>query len=174
MQGINVAALQQWLLEQDAESEINWLDYGGLGNKLAYFLDGGSHPYAVEMAAHLKQWFGPANPKEGKSLVGFEEPYNWPRAPPCLLAAVTQLRDVLVQGMPGVDMRSKTGDTLAVFGHAVFLNALAVAVGEAVGIGNSKDLVGGMDLGETQGIMVDATAKSITLLGAYDGGATVR
>ena len=85
-----------------------------------------------------------------------------------------ELRDVLVQGMPGVDMRSKTGDTLAVFGHAVFLNALAVAVGEAVGIGNSKDLVGGMDLGETQGIMVDATAKSITLLGAYDGGATVR
>lgn len=86
----------------------------------------------------------------------------------------SELRDVLVQGMPTVDMRSKTGDTLAVFGHAVFLNALAVAVGEAMGIDNAGALVGGMDLGETQGIMVNGKAKKIELCGAYDGGATMR
>ena len=88
--------------------------------------------------------------------------------------ATEELRDVLVAGMPTVDMRSKSGDTLAVFGHAVFLNALAVAVGEAMGLANAKDLVGGMDLGETQGIMVDGAAKTIQLEGAYDGGATMR
>ena len=85
-----------------------------------------------------------------------------------------ELRQVLEAGMATVDMRSTSGDTIAVFGHAVFLNALAVAVGEAMGIPNAKDLVGGMDLGETQGIMVDGASKSIGLCGAYDGGATVR
>ena len=86
----------------------------------------------------------------------------------------TELHDVLAAGMAGVDARSKSGDTLAVFGHAVFLNAMSVAVGEAMGIENAKALVGGMDLGETQGIMCDAKAKSIELYGAYGGGATMR
>jgi len=86
----------------------------------------------------------------------------------------TELQEVLVAGMPGMDMRSPSGNTLAVFGHAVFLNALAVAIGEAMGIENSKTLVGGLDLGETQGILCDATKKTIELEGAYDGGATMR
>ena len=84
------------------------------------------------------------------------------------------LNDVLVAGLPTVDMRSSTGDTLAVFGHAVFLNAVAVAVGEAMGIVNAGELVGGMDLGETQGIMCNASSKTVELCGAYDGGATTR
>ena len=91
------------------------------------------------------------------------------------MAKVTgDLCEVLTAGMPAVDMRSSQGDTLALFGHAVFLNAVAVAVGEAMGIENAAALVGGMDLGETQGIMCDAAAKSIVLCGAYDGGATTR
>ena len=76
--------------------------------------------------------------------------------------------------MPSVDLRSASGDTLAIFGHAVFLNALAVAVGEAMGITNAMALVGGMDLGETQGIMCNASTKTIELHGVYDGGATMR
>ena len=62
----------------------------------------------------------------------------------------SELTSVLVAGTPAMDMRSSSGNTLAVFGHAVFLNALAVAVGEAMGIRKAKELVGGMDLGETQ------------------------
>ena len=78
----------------------------------------------------------------------------------------TELRDVLVAGMPAVDMRSKTGDTLAVFGHAVFLNAVAVAVAEAMAIPQADDVVAVLELGEAQGILCDASAKSVTLLTA--------
>jgi broad specificity phosphatase PhoE len=91
------------------------------------------------------------------------------------MAKVTaELAEVLTAGLPTVEMRSSSGNTVAIFGHAVFLNALAVAVGEAMGIGNAMELVGGMDLGETQGIMCDASAKTIQLCGVYDGGATTR
>lgn len=86
----------------------------------------------------------------------------------------SELKDVLLAGMETVNMRSKSGDTIAVFGHAVFLNALSVAVGEAMGIENAAALVGGMDLGETQGIMCNSVAKTIELCGAYGGGATMR
>lgn len=48
------------------------------------------------MALHLKQWFGPTNPKEGNGLTGFEEPASWDRVPLCVLTAVEQLRQVLV------------------------------------------------------------------------------
>jgi len=84
------------------------------------------------------------------------------------------LHEVLSAGLPGVDMRSSKGDTLAVFGHAVFLNAVAVAVGEAMGMADADAMVGGMDLGETQGILCNASTKTIELLGAYGGGATMR
>lgn len=58
------------------------------------------------------------------------------------------------------------GNTVAVFGHAVFLNAVSVAIGEAMAIPSAEELVAGMELGETQGIMCDAGAKSITLCSA--------
>jgi len=83
-----------------------------------------------------------------------------------------ELHEVIAAGL--VEAGGGSGDTVAVFGHAVFLNAVAVAVGEAMGIDNAGELVGGMDLGETQGIMCNASAKKIELLGAYDGGATMR
>jgi len=55
------------------------------------------------------------------------------------------------------------GDTVAVFGHAVFLNAVAVAVGEAMEIAQAEDLVAVLELGEAQGILCDADAQSVSL-----------
>jgi len=55
------------------------------------------------------------------------------------------------------------GDTVAVFGHAVFLNAVAVAVAEAFSIDQADEQVALMELGEAQGILCDASAKTITL-----------
>ena len=53
---------------------------------------------------------------------------------------------------------------MAVFGHAVFLNAVAIAVGEAMGIAEADATVAAMELGEAQGILCDGTAKAISLL----------
>ena len=58
------------------------------------------------------------------------------------------------------------GDTVAIFGHAVFLNAVAVAVAEAMAIPQADDVVAVLELGEAQGILCDASAKSVTLLTA--------
>ena len=58
------------------------------------------------------------------------------------------------------------GDTVAVFGHAVFLNAVAVAVAEAFGIENADETVAQLELGEAQGILCDGGAKTITLCAA--------
>ena len=55
------------------------------------------------------------------------------------------------------------GDTVAVFGHAVFLNAVAIAVGEAMSIDKAEELVAAMELGEAQGIMCDSAASTIEL-----------
>ena len=41
-------------------------------------------------------------------------------------------------------------------GHAVFLNAVAVAVAEAMGIDKAHDSIATMELGEAQGILCDA------------------
>lgn len=57
------------------------------------------------------------------------------------------------------------GDTVAVFGHAVFLNAVAVAVAEALGIPMAEDQVAALELGEAQGILCDGQAQSVSLLG---------
>ena len=55
------------------------------------------------------------------------------------------------------------GDTVAVFGHAVFLNAVAIAVGEAMSIDKAEELVAAMELGEAQGILCDSAASTIEL-----------
>mmetsp|Transcript_29052 Transcript_29052/g.74718 ORF Transcript_29052/g.74718 Transcript_29052/m.74718 type:complete len:150 (-) Transcript_29052:302-751(-) len=60
------------------------------------------------------------------------------------------------------------GDTVAVFGHAVFLNAVAVSVAEAMGIEKADEQVADFDLGEAQGILCDASAKSVSLCKAAD------
>ena len=56
-----------------------------------------------------------------------------------------------------------SGDTVGVFGHAVFLNAVAVAVAEAMAIDGADEQVATIELGEAQGILCDADAKSISL-----------
>merc|ERR1719198_1763975 len=55
-----------------------------------------------------------------------------------------------------------TGDTIAIFGHAVFLNSVAVAIGEAMAIDQADEKIAELELGEAQGIMCDAKA-GITL-----------
>ena len=62
-------------------------------------------------------------------------------------------------------MLSGAGDTVAVFGHAVFLNAVAVAVGEAMRIGEAEKMVAELELDEATGIMCDSAAKTIYVTG---------
>lgn len=55
------------------------------------------------------------------------------------------------------------GDCLAVFGHAVFLNAIALILAEAAGGAQETiDSLLDMDLGETQGILLDIETGTIT------------
>jgi len=58
------------------------------------------------------------------------------------------------------------GDTIAVFGHAVFLNAVAVSVAEAMGITDAEAAVAKLELGEAQGILCDAVAMGVSMCGA--------
>jgi hypothetical protein len=48
------------------------------------------------------------------------------------------------------------GDTVAVFGHAVFLNAVAIAVAEAMSIDKAEELVAAMELGEAMDLVLRA------------------
>lgn len=77
---------------------------------------------------------------------------------------VTTELDVLIKG--GMASFGKEGDTVAVFGHAVFLNAVAVAVAEAMGIPEAEAKVSCLELGEAQGIMVDGGALDVNLMAA--------
>ena len=47
--------------------------------------------------------------------------------------------------------------------HAVFLNAVAVAVAEAMSIDGAEAKVACLELGEAQGLMCDAGAQAISL-----------
>ena len=74
-----------------------------------------------------------------------------------------ELQGLLAQGIAN---QPSEGDTVAVFGHAVFLNAVAVAVGEAMGIEQADEKVAVLELGEAQGILCDASTQSIELKAA--------
>jgi len=63
----------------------------------------------------------------------------------------------------GVSNFPTKGNTIAVFGHAVFLNAVAVAVAEAMAIPEASEQVGTIELGEAQGILCDGESRTITL-----------
>ncbi len=81
------------------------------------------------------------------------------------VAKVTgELHELLSAGLGAVPPGG--GDTVAVFGHAVFLNAVAVAVGEAMAIAQAEELVASIELGEAQGILCDASSSSIELKAA--------
>ena len=107
VEGINVGPIQEWLRQRDRDVNLDaeWIPYGFTGNSLQYFLDK-SHTHARTMAQHLKEWFGPAKPKEGMTLAGFEEPAKWEAVPECVHTAVRELRQVLVcrrTGQPLLD-----------------------------------------------------------------------
>ena len=72
-----------------------------------------------------------------------------------------ELATVLVQAAPR--LQGQEGDTLAIWGHAVFLNAVAIAVGEAVQINDADSTIQAFDLGEAQGIVLDARAGTAAL-----------
>jgi len=72
----------------------------------------------------------------------------------------SELHDLIAAGMADLP---KSGDTVAVFGHAVFLNAVAIACGEAMSIQGADATVAAMELGEAQGILCDAAAQRISL-----------
>ena len=67
-----------------------------------------------------------------------------------------ELNELLTHGLT---LTSGSGDTVAVFGHAVFLNAVAVAVGEAMNISQAEQTVAAMELGEAQAIMCDSSGR---------------
>ena len=72
----------------------------------------------------------------------------------------SELHDLISAGMADFP---KGGDTVAVFGHAVFLNAVAIACGEAMAIEGADPTVAGLELGEAQGILCDAAAQRVCL-----------
>ena len=64
-------------------------------------------------------------------------------------------------GGPSFERDAPEGDTICIFGHAVFLNAIAFTVSTSLGVAGTESLVLDIDLGETQGIFIDIAAKSI-------------
>lgn len=70
-------------------------------NSLTYFLGGTKH--YKEIGQFLEQWFG-KSPYGGTPLEGFEKPCDWEFAPECVMAAVKQLEETLID--------PETGETL--------------------------------------------------------------
>ena len=73
-----------------------------------------------------------------------------------------ELHQLIADGL-AKKVLSGEGDTVAVFGHAVFLNAVAIAVSEAMAIPDAEASVAVLELGEAEGIMCDAGQRSIHL-----------
>ena len=73
-----------------------------------------------------------------------------------------ELHQLIAEGL-AEKVLSGEGDTVAVFGHAVFLNAVAIAVSEAMAIPDAEASVAVLELGEAEGIMCDAGQRSIHL-----------
>ena len=67
-------------------------------------------------------------------------------------------------GGPTFERDAPEGDTVTMYGHAVFLNALVYVVGNAFGIEDTESLLIDIDLGETQGIYIDVEKKAISHL----------
>lgn len=67
-------------------------------------------------------------------------------------------------GGPSFERDAPSGDTITMFGHAVFLNALVYVVGSALGIEDTEKLLLDVDLGETEGIYINLKDKTISHL----------
>jgi hypothetical protein len=89
-----------------------------------------------------------------------DEQKQWPFGGVSVAKVTGELHGLLAAGLvAGLG----AGDTVAVFGHAVFLNAVAIAVAEAMSIDKAEELVAAMELGEAQGILCDSAASTIEL-----------
>ena len=62
---------------------------------------------------------------------------------------------------PSFERDAPEGDTICVYGHAVFLNAVVYVIGCSLNIENTESLLLDIDLGETQGIYINTTEKTI-------------
>jgi len=62
---------------------------------------------------------------------------------------------------PSFERDAPDGDTICIYGHAVFLNAVVYAVGISLNIIETESLLLDIDLGETEGICIDINEKSI-------------
>ena len=67
-------------------------------------------------------------------------------------------------GGPSFERDAPEGNTICVYGHAVFLNAIVFTVGTSLGVAGTEGLLLDIDLGETQGIHIDIDAKTIAHL----------
>ena len=65
----------------------------------------------------------------------------------------------------GPAVGSMHGDTIAIFGHAVFINSVASTVVKEWGISNADDILD-YDLGEADAILIDKRANLATYLTA--------
>merc|ERR1711924_369982 len=63
------------------------------------------------------------------------------------MGVTRELHQLIAEGL-AEKVLSGEGDTVAVFGHAVFLNAVAIAVSEAMAIPDAEASVAVLELGE--------------------------
>lgn len=64
-------------------------------------------------------------------------------------------------GGPSFERDAPEGDAICVYGHAVFLNAIVYCIGMSLGIAETEALLLDIDLGETQGIYINTSEKTI-------------
>ena len=65
---------------------------------------------------------------------------------------------------PSFERDAPNGDTICIYGHAVFLNAIVYTIGISLNINETESLLLDIDLGETEGIYINITDKSISHL----------
>ncbi len=65
---------------------------------------------------------------------------------------------------PSFERDAPDGDTVCVYGHAVFLNSVVFTIGNALDIPDTEALLLDIDLGETEGIYIDVANRSISHL----------
>jgi hypothetical protein len=91
----------------------------------------------------------------------FASSYHHLRTLHAVVKVVSEMQGLLAQSSKRLE--ASDGDTLAIFGHAVFLNAVALAIGEAVGIDQAESIIQEFELGEAQGIVLTTAERKAEL-----------
>ena len=113
------------------------------------------HPAGMsETCEHLFESMGYGPLRNFFSVPGGKEAY-------CSYAELVCLELAAKIGGPSFERDAPSGDTITMFGHAVFLNALVYVVGTAMLIPETEALLLDIDLGETQGIYIDVANRTI-------------